>query len=87
LVDFIVGDFEDFIVGDFEESLDPLAVGLLVFLLALGPLEDFMVGPLEDFMVGDLELDLRSLAMAAAQMKAIRRKRVLMEFMVCASFV
>jgi hypothetical protein len=72
----------DFVVGAFEESLDPLAVGLLVFLLSLGPLEDFNVGDFVDFVV----LDLRSLAMAVAQMRAKRRKRALREFIVFGSF-
>jgi hypothetical protein len=70
----------DFVAGDFEESLDP--VGLLVFLLSLGPLEDFNVGDFVDFVV----LDLRSLAMAVAQMRAKRRKRALREFIVFGSF-
>jgi hypothetical protein len=76
----------DFVVGAFEESLDPLAVGLLLFLLTLGPLEDFNVGDFEDFVVGALLL-LSSLAMVVAQMRAKRRKRVLREFIVCGSFV
>jgi hypothetical protein len=58
--------------------LDPLAsLGLLVFLLILGPLEDFMVGDLELF--GPL-VDLRSLAMTLAQRIAKMRKRILREF-------
>jgi hypothetical protein len=74
-VDLVVGDLVDFIVGVLVESLDPLAsLGLLVFLLALGPLVDFKVGDLED--LGDL----RSLAFVVAQTIAKRRKRVLREF-------
>jgi hypothetical protein len=71
-VDFVVGDLVDFMVGVLVESLDPLAsLGLLVFLLILGPLVDFRVGDL---------VDLRSLAKAVAQIRAKIRKRVLMEF-------
>jgi hypothetical protein len=77
-VDFVVGDLVDFMVGVLVESLDPLAsLGLLVFLLILGPLVDFRVGDLELF--GPL-VDLRSLAKAVAQIRAKIRKRVLMEF-------
>jgi hypothetical protein len=77
-VDLVVGDLVDFMVGVLVESLDPLAsLGLLVFLLTLGPLEDLRVGDLELF--GPL-VDLRSLAMTLAQMIAKMRKRVLREF-------
>lgn len=86
MVDFAVDALAALVEGAFEESLDPLSVGLLVFLLTLGPLEDFNVGDFVDFVVGDLVLD-RSLAMAVAQMIAKRRKRVLTEFIVCGSFV
>jgi hypothetical protein len=58
----------DLVVGDFVASLDPLAsLGLLVFLLILGPLVDFRVG--------DLVVDLRSLAIAVAQRMVKRTKR------------
>jgi hypothetical protein len=81
-VDFVVGALVDFMVGVLVESLDPLAAaGDLVFLLSLGPLVDFMVGDLVLFVVGDL-VDLRSLAMAVAQTRAKRRKRVFSEFIV-----
>jgi hypothetical protein len=86
-VDLIVGDLEDlevFMVGVLVESLDPLeSLGLLVFLLTLGPLDNFRLGDLELFVVGDLvDLDLRFLAMAVAQTRAKRRKRVLRKFIV-----
>jgi hypothetical protein len=79
-VDFIVGDLEDFMVGVLLESLDPLAsLGLLLFLLILGPLEDLRVGDLELLLVGPL-VDFKSLAMTLAQIRAKMRKRVLIEF-------
>jgi hypothetical protein len=80
LVDFTVGDLVDFMVGVLVASLDPLAsLGLLVFLLILGPLVDFRVGDLVLLLVGDLvDLgDFKSLAMTLAQMIAKMRKRVL----------
>jgi hypothetical protein len=79
-VDFTVGDLVDFMVGVLVASLDPLAsLGLLVFLLILGPLVDFRVGDLVLLLVGDLvDLgDFKSLAMTLAQMIAKMRKRVL----------
>jgi hypothetical protein len=77
-VDLVVGDLEDFMVGVLLESLDPLAsLGLLV-LLTWGPLDNFSLGDLE---LGDL-VDLRFLAMAVAQTRAKRRKRVFREFIV-----
>jgi hypothetical protein len=77
LRDLVVGDLVDFMVGPLVESLDPLAsLGLLVFLLTLGPLVDLRVG---DLLLLLLEED-NSLAMTLAQMIAKMRKRVLREF-------
>jgi hypothetical protein len=75
LEDLVVGALVD--VGPLVESLDPLAsLGLLVFLLAFGPLEDLRVG---DLLLLLLEED-KSLAMTLVQMIAKMRKRVLREF-------
>jgi hypothetical protein len=75
--DLSVGDLFDLVVGALDESLDPLEkLGLLVFLLTLGPLEDFRVGDLE------LLLPFKSLAMTLAQIRAKRRNIVLREFIV-----
>jgi hypothetical protein len=73
LVDAVVGALvESF--APLVESFAPFSLGSFVFFDILGPLDDLMVDPLEDFGA------FVSWAKAAAQRRAKRTKRVLMEF-------